>query len=503
VVRTDAPTISQKDASIRPLQPEKPAVQLRLLPSDGTPAGTQHSSRIGRTGNALLELPWLVWNLFDILVMSIGLYVGYSWFAWSPEGAWVGLSWGQTWIIQSITFILAGLIFGLYEKKTLLRRSRIVARSVLSVITAVALTYIVIYLFMYSTQSRRVLMIAAGVYLLLAGSFRLTVCSFVSQYSRNFLIVGTDRKSQLTPNSQGDALSRRYRLAGYVALDPIEIGREIDGYPVLGTIDQITHICKQYHVSEVVVGRAAAKNSWMVDRTLKCLELGCRVTNLSTFYEEVLSEVPATLLEPNWFLFADLKHYNEAQLIIKRAIDILSSLFGLAVTLPFWPIVALLIKLDSQGPVFYSQTRVGLNGRLFKLYKFRTMHIDSERNGHTWAAPNDPRVTTIGRYLRKSRIDELPQLWNVLLGTMSVVGPRPERPEFVEELASQIRFYNERHLVKPGLTGWAQINYRYGASVADAQRKLQLDLWYIKHMSIELDLTVILRTMGTVFLGSR
>jgi exopolysaccharide biosynthesis polyprenyl glycosylphosphotransferase len=227
------------------------------------------------------------------------------------------------------------------------------------------------------------------------------------------------------------------------------------------------------------------------------------VTNLSTFYEQVLSEVPLSHLEPNWFLFADLKHYREAQLIMKRAIDIVGSNLGLLLTLPFWPIVALLIKLDSPGPVFYSQQRVGLNGRIFWLHKFRTMREEAEQDGHVWATQNDPRVTWIGWYLRKTRIDELPQLWNILLGHMSIVGPRPERPEFVEELGEQIRFYHERHLIKPGLTGWAQINYRYGASVEDSKRKLQLDLWYLKHMSLELDLSILLRTMGTMCLGSR
>jgi lipopolysaccharide/colanic/teichoic acid biosynthesis glycosyltransferase len=162
-----------------------------------------------------------------------------------------------------------------------------------------------------------------------------------------------------------------------------------------------------------------------------------------------------------------------------------------------------MIRLDSDGPVLYQQQRVGLNGRQFTLYKFRTMIEAAERNGHTWASVDDPRVTRFGRLLRRTRLDELPQLWNILLGQMAIIGPRPERPEFVEQLAARIPFYNERHLVKPGLSGWAQINYRYGASVDDARRKLQLDLWYIKHMSLELDLIILFRTLGTVFLGSR
>ncbi len=457
----------------------------------------------GSLGNSLLEMPWMLWSVFDVAILSMGLYLTYRMLVWTPTGGWVPFTWWQMCLVQGPAMVLAGLVFGLYEQKTLLRRSRILARSVLTAMTAMAMTYIVIYFFMYSIHSRRVLFLAMASYLAAAPTFRLMICSAVNRYSRKFLIVGTDRKSQLSPDGQGDGLSRRYQLVGYVTTDALEVGRTVGKHPVLGTIDQIEQICLEHQVDEVVVGRVASKNPQTVDRALRCLKIGCRVTNLSTFYEDVLSEVPASLLEPHWFLFADFKHYHEAQLIMKRATDIILAVIGLILTLPFWPLVALLIKLDSRGPVFYSQVRVGLLGRPFRLYKFRTMILGSEKNGHVWAAINDPRVTRVGRYLRKLRIDELPQLINVLTGAMSVVGPRPERPEFVDELGAKIRFYNERHMIKPGLTGWAQINYRYGASVEDAQRKLQLDLWYIKHMCVELDVTILLRTLGTLFIGSR
>jgi lipopolysaccharide/colanic/teichoic acid biosynthesis glycosyltransferase len=166
-------------------------------------------------------------------------------------------------------------------------------------------------------------------------------------------------------------------------------------------------------------------------------------------------------------------------------------------------LIAIVVRLENRGPVFYSQTRVGQGGQTFTLHKFRTMWGNAEANGMAWASQNDPRVTFVGRYLRKLRFDELPQLWNILKGDMSLVGPRPERPEFVGPLAALIPFYDERHLIKPGLTGWAQINYPYGSSIADARRKLQLDLYYIKHTSLELDLIILLRTLGTFFLGSR
>ena len=475
----------------------------RLAPTASADARAPSRDWVGTLGNTLLEMPWLFWSAFDLLLVTAALYLGYRSFVWTPLGGWVEFSWWQTCLVLWPAFVFSGLVFGLYEQQTLLRRSRILARSVLTITAAVALTYIAIYLFMYAIQSRRVLFLVAGLYMGVGPVIRLLVCSCINSYSRKFLIVGTDRKSRLSPAGSGDALSRRYRLIGYLTTDAIEVGRWIDGYPVLGTVDDIERICIEHQVNEIVVGRVASKNPWLVDKTLTCLRLGCRVTNLSTFYEEVLSEVPAALLEPNWFLFADLKHYREAQLIVKRAFDITCSLIGLLLSLPLWPLLALLIRLDSPGPVFYGQVRIGLNGRPFRLHKFRTMHVGAEANGHAWAAENDPRVTGVGRYLRKLRFDELPQLWNVLLGEMSMVGPRPERPEFVEELAVTIRFFNERHLIKPGLTGWAQIHYRYGASVEDALRKLQLDLWYIKHMSLELDLSILLRTLGTVFLGSR
>lgn len=476
--------------------------RLRLVKPE-TSAPPVGRNRFGAFGNTLLEMPWMLWSAFDVTILSLGLYLAYRMLVWTPTGGWVPFTWWQMCLVQAPAMVVAGLVFGLYEQKTLIRRSRILARSFLTAATAAALTYIIIYFLMYSIYSRRVMLLSMASYLALAPSFRLIVCSAVNRYSRKFLVVGTDRKSQLSPDCQGDGLSKRYQLVGYVTTDALEVGRTIGKHPVLGTVDEIEQICLENQVDEVVVGRVASKNPWTVDKALRCLRIGCRVTNLSTFYEDVLSEVPGALLEPNWFLFADFKHYHEAQLIMKRAMDIVLASVGLILTLPFWPLIALLIRLDSPGPVFYSQTRVGLLGRHFRLYKFRTMMVGSEKNGHAWAAINDPRVTRIGRYLRKLRVDELPQLINVLTGTMSVVGPRPERPEFVDELAAKIRFYNERHVIKPGLTGWAQINYRYGASVEDAQRKLQLDLWYIKHMCIELDLTILLRTLGTLFIGSR
>lgn len=235
---------------------------------------------------------------------------------------------------------------------------------------------------------------------------------------------------------------------------------------------------------------------------LPCLRRGCRVTNEAIFYEKATGQISVDDINPHWFLFADLQVHCQRKQAIKRVFDLLTSVVGLAVSAPLLPVIALLIKLDDGGPIFYSQDRVGQNGKPFRVYKFRTMRVDAEGDGSVWAVRNDPRCTRVGRLLRRTRLDELPQLFNVLCGQMSLVGPRPERPDLVVSLNEQIPYFNERHLVKPGLTGWAQINFRYASTVDDAKRKLQYDLYYVKHMSIELDLMILLRTFGVFVRGA-
>jgi exopolysaccharide biosynthesis polyprenyl glycosylphosphotransferase len=218
-------------------------------------------------------------------------------------------------------------------------------------------------------------------------------------------------------------------------------------------------------------------------------------------YEEYTGKIAIENLRPSWLIFSAGFHKTRLLLVMKRVIDIALALVGLLVTLPLTLIVAALVKLTSPGPALYHQERVGLDGRVFTVHKFRTMQNEAEAGiGPTWARPNDVRVTTLGRFLRRTRFDELPQLWNVLRGDMSFVGPRPERPSFVEQLTATIPFYGQRHVVKPGLTGWAQIRYTYGASVEDAVEKLQYDLYYIKNLSIAFDIVIVLETIKTVVL---
>lgn len=223
--------------------------------------------------------------------------------------------------------------------------------------------------------------------------------------------------------------------------------------------------------------------------------------SLTSFYEARLERIPLSLVEESWLLEKIVWRESRISTFIKAATDRVLAAALLLFLLPIWPIIALAIKLNSPGRIFYSQTRIGSNGKPFALFKFRTMREDAEREGPKWAAANDPRVTPVGRILRQLQIDELPQLWNILKGEMSFVGPRPERPEFVAQLRAAIPFYDLRHLVKPGLTGWAQLNFRYGASIQDAREKLEYDLYYVKNRSLALDIAIILKTLNVVFRG--
>jgi exopolysaccharide biosynthesis polyprenyl glycosylphosphotransferase len=272
--------------------------------------------------------------------------------------------------------------------------------------------------------------------------------------------------------------------------------------PGLGTVDDIAGVLAETRADEVVVGMDIAATPTVGRAVAASLQNRCRVTDETTFLEKLLGEVPAESISAEWVLRADVQNHWSYD-AVKWLLDVAVSLVGLALSFPLWPLIALAIKLDSHGPVFFRQTRVGQHGRTFTMYKFRTMRTDAEHGGAQWARERDPRVTRLGRFLRNSRLDELPQLVNILRGDMSLVGPRPERPEFVHNLEQLLPHYRLRHLIKPGLTGWAQIHYGYGASVADAYRKLCFDLYYLKHRSLELDTAIMVRTVGTFLLGAR
>jgi sugar transferase (PEP-CTERM system associated) len=290
-------------------------------------------------------------------------------------------------------------------------------------------------------------------------------------------------------------------IVGFVDPDPSRVGSPVFNPGVIGTIDQIPAIVKERHVDRVVVSLSDARGKLPMDQLLEMKLDGVAFDHLASVYEEYTGKIAVENLRPSWLIFSSGFRKSAWLAAAKRALDLLAASVGVVLAAPVMLLVAAAIRLSSDGTALYHQERVGRHGRLFTVHKFRSMRMDAEATtGAVWASTDDPRITPLGRFLRRSRLDELPQLWNVLKGDMSFVGPRPERPEFVRQLTEKIPFYGQRHVVRPGLTGWAQVRYTYGASVEDALMKLQYDLYYIKNLSLALDLYIIFSTIKTVVL---
>jgi exopolysaccharide biosynthesis polyprenyl glycosylphosphotransferase len=293
-----------------------------------------------------------------------------------------------------------------------------------------------------------------------------------------------------------------YTISGVYDDDPSKRGTTVLGHKILGTSKSILQATSGHRPDLIAVAVTHDKNPEMMATLLDCRRQGIRVTDMVTPYEEIMGRLPVQHLSDTWIAFwSNFSPSQDFQWKVKRAIDVIGAIVLLIVMSIPLAIAAVLIKLTSPGPVFYRQERVGMDGRTFQILKLRTMLQDAEKTGPQWATVNDDRVTFVGKYLRRLRLDEFPQLINVLRGEMSLTGPRPERPEFVHVLEKSIPHYVLRHMVKPGITGWAQVSYPYGASIFDARMKLEYDLYYIRHMGPIFDLRILLRTLHALLFG--
>lgn len=266
--------------------------------------------------------------------------------------------------------------------------------------------------------------------------------------------------------------------------------------------DDLKYYCVKNNIDILISTHDLKNNPEALRKIFDCLSLGIDVYNINSFYEQITNKIPVEFIDHSWFLENLTEHSKKFYEISKRIIDIILACIGLIITLPFSPFIAAAVRIKNPGPIIFKQVRVGKNGKNFLAMKFRSMIADAEKNGPQWAQKNDPRVTKFGAFMRKTRLDEIPQLINILKGDMSFVGPRPERPEFIEKLTDKIPFYRERLLVRPGLTGWAQLKGpAYGGSEAETMEKIKYDLYYIKNRSLILDLSIILKTIKVVLAG--
>ncbi len=450
----------------------------------------------------LLERTDKVWSVYDLVAGMIACSIGLFLTPWHQYITFTG-HWHLCLMYGVLLFVAARLLdvpssrrgpaAGIYETAIFTGMAVVLAYMLLALVTVFT---------QYELIGRYVVagtLISAWLLLLLP---RLVAFYFLPRKPLPVVIFGRGRLAE----------NLYQRLAGGrggfapVALWSAEDG-EFHGLPVRGwtNADEAARGLDELGARLVVI---CADDSDPVAKPVQQLLYdlplcGIQVINKGAFVENYFNEIPADYMSFHWTTSFFAFSASSQTFLLKRLLDIALSLFGLACTLPFYPLIALLIRLDSPGSIFFAQERVGYLGRSFRIYKFRTMRMDAEKNGAQWATKNDSRVTTLGRIFRKCRVDELPQLWNVLKGEMSVVGPRPERPEFVRSLLDEIPFYERRHLVPPGLTGWAQICYHYGASVDDARRKLQFDLYYVKHLTLLFDLKIILKTLPMIARGSR
>lgn len=381
------------------------------------------------------------------------------------------------------------------------------SRTVRGIIGAAAVAfgmYLVFYFFYPELLPR----VSVGLYIVLVSFLtllwrRIYIRIFADpQFMRRVLLVGGGKAGQNLLKVINDLWPPPFFLVGIIDDDPQKLGKEIEGYKVFGNSEALLSIMEEQNISDVIVAISGQLQSGMFQSLLEAQERGVDILRLPKVFEDLVGRVPIMLLEADWVIrsFVDEVNSNQFYEMVKRLIDILGGLIGVFFFVGLFPFIALAIVLDDGKPIFYRQVRTGRGGQSYAMIKFRTMRRNAEADGlPKWATESDERATRVGRFLRKTHLDELPQLFNVLRGEMSIVGPRAERPELVTYFQNQVPFYRARLLVRPGITGWAQVNFGYASSIEDTIIKLEYDLYYIKHRSLLLDLLIFLRTPATVF----
>jgi sugar transferase (PEP-CTERM system associated) len=395
-------------------------------------------------------------------------------------------------------------IFDLYDFVVIHDRRELVLR----MLQALGLAWIALALLFYAVPQ---VMIGRGVSFI---SLPLALCLMVGwrlgihwvlghpEIGERILIVGSGPFAVEVARETLQRPDAGFRIVGFVDDDPALLGKSLINPKVIGLTSDLSEVVKRESIDRIVVAIADRRGAFPTQELLRLSLAGeVSIEESASFYERVTGRVLLDLIRPSWLIFSSRGRRARTNEVIRVVIHRVVALMGAILSLPVALLTAILIKIDSSGPVLYRQERVGKNGRPFTLMKFRSMRVDAEKDGPVWASNGDNRMTRVGRIIRKIRVDEIPQFWSILRGDMNFVGPRPERPHFVSQLAEEISYYEQRHLIAPGLTGWAQIKYPYGASIEDARKKLEYDLYYIKHQNLMLDATIMFETVKTILSG--
>ena len=406
-------------------------------------------------------------------------------------------------LVVAGAFLVCMYYFDLYDSAILSNRREVLSRLVQVLGTACLVLAVLYYVYPPLELGRGIFLIGTVIVAVVLFLWRrlFLVINSVSRFADRVLILGDGLLAE--------PLSREISQRPELALNVIgHISEQSDGVGENWSLEDdervanLPHYVRSHKIDRIIVAMSDRKGRLPVEQLLAAKSRGVLVQDATEVYEAITGKVPLESLRLGWLLFSPSFSDFRFVLIYKRLVDVLVSLVGLLLSLLLVPFIALAIKLSSPGPILYRQKRVGREGLVFTCYKFRTMRADAEADtGATWAADDDPRITKVGSFLRASRFDEIPQLWNVLIGDMSLVGPRPERPEFVEWLSREILHYNVRHTIRPGITGWAQVRYRYGSSIEDSKEKLRYDLFYVKNISPGFDLLILFYTIKIILLG--
>jgi len=417
-------------------------------------------------------------------------------------------------LIQRNGFYKAGLatvfclssfyLFDLYDFVVMHDRRELVLR----LMQALGLAWVALALMFYAVPQvmigRGVSFISLPLALLLMVAWRVAIHWVLGhpELGERILIVGSGPFAIEIARETLGRPDAGFRVVGFVDSDPALVGQSLINPKVIGLTSELGALVKSENIDRIVVAIGDRRGQFPTQELLRLSLSGdVSIEESASFYERLTGRVLLDMIRPSWLIFSSRGQRVRTSEIARAIMHRTIALVGATISLPIAMVTAILIKIDSRGPVLYKQERVGKNGRVFTLMKFRSMRIDAEKDGPVWAKNEDERMTRVGRIIRKIRVDEVPQFWNILRGDMNFVGPRPERPHFVAQLAQEIPFYEQRHLISPGLTGWAQIKYPYGASIEDAKQKLQYDLYYIKNQNMTLDATILFETVKTILFG--
>jgi sugar transferase (PEP-CTERM system associated) len=403
-----------------------------------------------------------------------------------------------------VTFCIPSLHYnGLYDYQVLRQLTKLFVRLLRALVIASAAIALFYYLFPIVSFGRTVAAIAAPIVFISMLGTRLALehTGALKQRAERVLIVGTDAIGLALTRETQERPDLATNVVGFLDEKGEDLGLSLTHAEIIGGIADLRYVVEAYRIDCIVLAMSERRGNMPVDELLRLKMAGIRIEDAHSCYERLIGRILLERLSPSWFILSDGFRKSQFLSVAKRVLDVIFALIGLFLTWPLMAAAAIAIWLETGRPVLFRQKRVGLNGKEFEILKFRSMRKDAEAGGPAWATATDSRITRVGSVLRKYRIDELPQLITVLRGEMSLVGPRPEQPHFCKLLLRNIPYFDQRHSVRPGITGWAQINYRYGSTVNESKVKLELDLFYIKHLSVFLDLAILFETGKVMLLG--